>query len=154
MLTKLLLVILAIAAGVAMACQGATNQGLFKAIGIGPALLTNLLVAFAGVICPWFATGAPSNFFPDGVPWTSSLGRVFGFTMMVAIPLVFPKLGAAYFMALIVCGQCVAALITDQHGLMAMARNSATPLCVIGLLLVVGGVAVLQFSRSAATGPS
>jgi len=113
-------------------------------------LLINLLVAFTGVICLWFATGAPTNFFPDGVPWTSYLGGVFGLTMMVAIPLVFPKLSAAYSVALIVCGQCVAALIIDQYGLIAMARNPATPLRVIGLC----GVAVLQFSRGAATGPS
>jgi len=35
MLTKLLFVILAIAAGVDVAFQRATNQGLFKAIGVG-----------------------------------------------------------------------------------------------------------------------
>ena len=96
--------VLAIAAGVAVACQGATNQGLFKAIGIGPALLINLLVAFTGVICLWFATGAPTNFFPDGASWPSYLGGAFGFIRMAAIPLVFPKLGAAYSVALMVCG--------------------------------------------------
>jgi bacterial/archaeal transporter family-2 protein len=153
MLTKLLFVVLAIAAGVAVACQGATNQGLFKATGIGPALIINSLVALTGVICLWFATGAPTNFFPDGTPWTSYLGGVFGFIMMAAIPLVFSKLGAAYSVALIVFGQCVAALIIDQYGLMAMERNPATLLRVIGILLVVGGVAVLQFSRGAATAP-
>jgi uncharacterized membrane protein YdcZ (DUF606 family) len=52
MLTKLLFVVLAIAAGVAMACQGATNQGLFKATGIGPALIINSLVAVAGRVSP------------------------------------------------------------------------------------------------------
>jgi bacterial/archaeal transporter family-2 protein len=154
MLTELLFVILAIAAGVAVACHGATNQGLFKATGIGPALLINMLVAFMGVICLWFATGAPTNFFPAGTPWTSYLGGVFGFIAMAAVPLAFSKLGAAYSVALMVGGQCMAALIIDQYGLMAMERNPATLLRLIGMLLVVGGVAVLQFSRSAATAPS
>jgi bacterial/archaeal transporter family-2 protein len=153
MLTKLLFVVFAIAAGVAVACQGATNQGLFKATGIGPTLLINLLVAFTGGICLWFAAGAQRisslKAHHGQATWAASSD-----ILMAATPLVFSKLGAAHSVALMVCGQCMAALIIDQWGRLATERNPATLLRVIGMLFVVGGVAVLQFSRSAAAAPS
>jgi transporter family-2 protein len=118
---KLVFAALAMLAGVAVACQGATNQSLLKVAGIGPTLLLNSLIALVGVTCLWFATGAPTTFFPARTAWTRYLGGVFGFIVMVAIVLVFPRLGAAYAIALMVCGQCVAAMIIDHYGLMAIA---------------------------------
>jgi uncharacterized membrane protein YdcZ (DUF606 family) len=92
---------------VAVACQGATNQGLFKATCIGPTLLINLLVAFTWDL-PLVRHRGPPNFFPEGTSWTSYLGGVFGFILMAATPLVFSKLGAAHSVVLMVCGQCMA----------------------------------------------
>ena len=92
---KLVFAALAMLAGVAVACQGATNQSLLKVAGIGPTLLLNSLIALVGVTCLWFATGAPTTFFPARTAWTRYLGGVFGFIVMVAIVLVFPRLGAA-----------------------------------------------------------
>jgi transporter family-2 protein len=124
---KLVFAALAMLAGVAVACQGATNQSLLKVAGIGPTLLLNSLIALVGVTCLWFATGAPTTFFPARTAWTRYLGGVFGFIVMVAIVLVFPRLGAAYAIALMVCGQCVAAMIIDHYGLMAIACDWRVP---------------------------
>ncbi len=153
MLMNLAFAALAMLAGVAVTCQGATNQSLLKVTGIGPTLLLNSLIALVGVTCLWFATGAPTTFFPARTAWTQYLGGVFGFILMVAIVLVFPRLGAAYAIALMVCGECVAAMIIDHYGLMAMAKHPATLQRVIGVFLVVAGVAVFQLSRSVASTP-
>ena len=149
MLMKLIFAALAVVAGVAVAFQGATNQGLLKLAGIGPALVVNTVVVLVGAIGLWLATGAKATFFPAGASWTLYLGGVFGFVIIAAAVLVFPRLGAAYAIALMVCGQCLAAMIIDHYGLMGMEKSPATLQRVIGVALVVGGVAVFRLSSNA-----
>src|SRR5262249_41162639 len=144
---------LAVVAGVAVAFQGATNQGLLKSAGIGPALVVNTVVVLIGATGLWLATGAKTTFFPTGASWALYLGGVFGFVIFAAAVLVFPRLGAAYAIALMVCGQCLAAMIIDHFGLMGMERSPATLPRVIGVALVAAGVVVFRLSSSAASAP-
>jgi transporter family-2 protein len=153
MFMKLLLAALAVVAGVAVAFQGATNQGLLKSAGIGPALVINTIIVLIGTIGLWLATGMQTTFFPAGAPWTLYLGGVFGFVIIAAAVLVFPRLGAAYAVALMVCGQCVAAMVIDHYGLMGMEKSPATLLRAIGVALVVCGVAVFRLASSAPSTP-
>jgi transporter family-2 protein len=152
MFIKLILAVLAVVAGVAVAFQGATNQGLLKSAGIGPALIVNTVVVLIGVTGLWLATGAKTTFFPPSTSWTLYLGGVFGFIIIATAVLVFPRLGAAYAVALMVCGQCLAAMIIDHYGLMGMEKSPATLQRVIGVVLVVGGVAVFRLAGSATDG--
>jgi transporter family-2 protein len=144
MLIELIFAGLAVAAGIAVAFQGATNQGLLKSAGIGPALIINTVVVLIGAIGLWLATGTKTAFFPAGASWTLYLGGVFGFIVIAAAVLVFPRLGAAYSIALMVCGQCLAALIIDHYGLMDMEKSPVTLQRMIGVVLVAGGVAVFR----------
>jgi transporter family-2 protein len=153
MLMKLILTALALVAGIAVAFQGATNQGLLKSVGIGPALIVNTIVVLICATCLWLATGAKPTFFSTSASWTLYLGGVFGFIIIAAAVLVFPRLGAAYAIALMVCGQCLAAIIIDHYGLMGMEKSPATLQRVLGVLLVVGGVAVFRLGGSAASSP-
>jgi transporter family-2 protein len=153
MLIKLILAALAVVAGVAVAFQGATNQGLLKSAGIGPALIVNTVVVLIGVTGLWLATGAKTTFFPTSASWTLYLGGVFGFIIIAAAVLVFPRLGAAYAIALMVCGQCLAAMIIDHYGLMGMEKSPASLQRVIGVALVVGGVVVFRLADSGASTP-
>src|SRR5215831_376010 len=144
MFIKLILAALALVAGVAVAFQGATNQGLLKSVGIGPALVINTIIVLIGATGLWFATGAQTTFFAAGASWTLYLGGVFGFIIIAAAVLVFPRLGAAYAIALMVCGQCLAAMIIDHYGLMGDRKSTITLQRVIGMVLVAGGVAVFR----------
>src|SRR5262249_24970735 len=150
MLMNLIFVALALVAGLAVAFQGATNQGLLKSVGIGPALIVNTVVVLICATSLWLATGAKTTFFSTSASWTLYLGGVFGFIIIAAAVLVFPRLGAAYAIALMVCGQCLAAMIIDHYGLMGMEKNPATLQRAIGVAFVVGGVAVFRLSSSAA----
>ena len=153
MLMNLLMTVLAVVAGVAVAFQGATNQGLMKSAGIGPALVFNTVIVLIGVTGLWIGTGARTTFFPTGVSWTLYLGGVFGFIVIAAAVLVFPRLGAAYAIALMVCGQCLAAMLIDHFALMGMERSPVTIQRVIGVMLVVAGVAVFRIAGSGASTP-
>lgn len=150
---RLVLAGLAVVAGAAVALQGATNQGLQKSAGIGPALVVNTVVVLLGAAFLWLATGAQTTFFPAGASWTLYLGGVFGFVIIAAVVLVFPRLGAAHAVGLMVCGQCLAALAIDHYGLLGMERSPATPQRLIGAALVVGGVGMFRLGGSATSKP-
>jgi transporter family-2 protein len=138
MTMKLVFALLAIAAGVAAALQAAANAGLSRAAGLGPALIVNTVIVLIGAIGLWAATGARTTFFPAGVSWPLYL------VIIASLAFVFPKIGAAYAVALMIGGQCVAALTADHFGLMGMPRDPLTIQRVIGVVLVATGAVVIR----------
>ena len=144
MTLKLLFAALAIAAGVAAALQAASNAGLSKSAGLGPALVVNTVVVLIGALGLWAALGAKTTFFPESVPSTFYLGGVYGFVIIASLAFVFPKIGAAYAIALMVGGQCGAALLVDHFGLLGMPRDPLTLQRVIGVALVAAGAVVMR----------
>jgi bacterial/archaeal transporter family-2 protein len=144
MTMKIVFGALAIAAGVAAAMQAATNAGLAKSAGLGAALVVNTVIVLIGAIGLWLAMGAKTTFFPTGASWTFYLGGFFGFAIIASLAFVFPKIGAAYAVALMVGGQCVAALMVDHFGLMGMPREPLTNQRVIGVALVAAGAVVVR----------
>ena len=140
----LLFAAFAVAAGVAASFQATTNAGLSKAVGLGPALIVNTVVVLMGAVGLWLATGARTTFFPTGTAWTFYVGGLFGFLIIAVGAFVFPKLGAAWAVALMVFGQSIAALVIDHYGLMGMETAAMTPQRLIGMALVAAGVAVLR----------
>src|SRR5713226_3990939 len=117
MMMKIVLALLAIAAGVAAAMQAATNAGLSKSAGLGPALVVNTLIVLIAAIGLWAAMGAKTTFFPAGASWTLYLDGLVGFVITASRACVFPKIGAADAVSLMVGGQCVASLMVDHFGL-------------------------------------
>jgi transporter family-2 protein len=144
MTTKIVFAMLAMAAGMAAALQGATNAGLARATGFGPAVVVNTVVVMIAAIGLWAVTGAKTTFFPAGVSWTLYLGGLCGFVIIAGLAFVFPKIGAAYAIALMVAGQCVAALVVDHFGLMGMPRDPLTLQRLIGIALVAAGATVMR----------
>ena len=134
----------AIAAGIATSFQATTNAGLARYAGLGPALVVNTVVVLIGVIGLWLATGARATFFPAGTAWTLYLGGFFGFVIVTAAAFVFPQLGAAWAVALMVFGQTMAALMIDHFGLIGMEQVAVTPQRLLGVVLVAAGVAVFR----------
>lgn len=135
---------LAVGAGVAAAMQAATNAGLSRSAGLGPALVVNTVIVLIGAIGLWAATGAKATFLPADASWTLYLGGLFGFVIIASLAFVFPKIGAAYAVALMVGGQCVAALIVDHFGLMGMPPEPVTMQRVIGVAQVAAGAVVMR----------
>jgi len=135
---------LAMAAGVAAAVQAAANAGLAKSAGIGPALVINTVIVLIGTIGLWAATGARSTFLPPSASWTLYLGGLFGFMIIASLAFVFPKIGAAYAVALMIGGQCVAALVVDHFGLFGMPQDVLTLQRAIGVALVAAGAVMMR----------
>jgi bacterial/archaeal transporter family-2 protein len=144
MAMKIVFVALAIAAGMAAALQAATNSGLARVTGLGPALVLNTLIVLTGALGLWVALGAKPTFFPEGAPWTLYLGGLFGLVILAGSALAFPKIGAAYAVSLMVASQCLAALAIDHFGLLGMPADPLTPQRLIGVALVAAGAAVMR----------
>ena len=144
MTMKIVFAALAIAAGLAAAMQAAANAGLSKSAGLGPALVVNTGIVLIGAIGLWAALGAKATFFPAGASWTLYLGGLCGFVIIASLAFVFPKIGAAYAVALMIGGQCLAALLVDHFGLLGMPRDPLTMQRLVGVILVAAGVVVTR----------
>jgi len=143
-MTRLLFAVLAMAAGVATALQAAANAGLAARIGLAGALVVNTVIVLIGTLILYLARGRYGTFFPAGAPWTLYVGGACGVVILASLAFVFPRIGAAVAIALVVLGQGAAALAIDHFGLLGMPKEPVTWLRVAGLLLVGGGVAMLR----------
>ena len=139
-----MLALLAVAAGAAGALQAALNAGLARSTGLGPALVTNTVVVLIGTLALWAALGGRGSFFPAGTSWTLYLGGLGGFTIIATLAFVFPKIGGAYAVALMVGGQCAAALVIDHFGLVGMPIEPVTLQRVAGVALACGGALLMR----------
>jgi len=144
MTMKVLFAVLAVLAGIAGAFQASANAGLSHKVGLGAALVVNTAVVLAGTLVFFVARGPHANFFPAGTPWTLYIGGICGFVIILCLAFVFPKIGAAWAIALVVLGQSAAALVIDHYGLLGMPRDPVTVARVAGLALVAVGVALLS----------
>jgi transporter family-2 protein len=143
-MTNLLFGLIATAAGIAAALQAAANAGLSSRIGLGAALVVNTSIVLLGTLVLYFARGSQGSFFPSGTPWSLYAGGFCGFVILLSLAFVFPRIGAAVAIALVVLGQGAAALAIDHFGLLGMPKEPVTLARVAGLLLVGGGVALIR----------
>jgi len=143
-MTKILFALIAVVAGVAASIQAAANAGLSSRIGLGAALVVNTSIVLFGTLVFYFARSPQGSFFPFGTPWSLYVGGVCGFVIILSLAFVFPKIGAAVAIALVVLGQGAAALAIDHFGLLGMPKEPVTLARIAGLLLVGGGVALMR----------
>jgi transporter family-2 protein len=143
-MTQIAFGMIATIAGVAGTFQAAANAGLSSRIGLGAALLVNTSIVLLGTIALYFARGPQGGVFRSDVPLSLYVGGVCGFVILLSLAFVFPRIGAAVAIALVVLGQGVAALTIDHFGLMGMPTEPVTLARIAGLLLVGGGVVLIR----------
>jgi len=144
--------LMAIAAGAVIPLQAGANGGLGRALGHPLwATLVSLLVSLVAVAVvlaalrvPLPAAGAAAGI--RGWMWSGGLLGAFYITAALVLA---PRLGAGSFIAAVVAGQMLAALAADQFGLAGFAVRELTGARLGGALLVVLGVAVMQWGGTA-----
>lgn len=142
---NMLAVILAVAAGVAMAVQGSMNSGLAKVIGL---LESTLIVHGTGTIVTFFLIFVfglnKGDFGKIGeAPWYFYLGGLIGVLITYGVVASIPKLGVASATTLIIVGQVSAAFLIDCLGLFGLERVPLVWYKLIGLGLLATGARVL-----------
>jgi transporter family-2 protein len=141
---KVFYALLAVLAGIATAVQPSANAGLAQRVGLAAALVLNSAIVLAAALVLFAARGAHANFFPAGTPWGLYVGGFCGFFVILSLASVFPEIGAAWAIALVVLGQCAAALAIDHYGWLGMPRDPLTLSRAAGLAFVALGVALAR----------
>lgn len=77
-------------------------------------------------------------------PWWLWIGGVLGALYVAGAAALTPRLGAAGFLVLVVAGQMVMAVVADHFGWMGLAGRPLGWGRVAGLLLMLGGVLLVQ----------
>ncbi len=79
-------------------------------------------------------------------PW-QFLGGILGALFVFGTTLLAPRIGVASMMALIMAGQVLVSLLIDQQGWLGLAPRALTPMRAGGALLVVVGVAMVNYEQ-------
>jgi transporter family-2 protein len=141
-----LLILATVLAGMASALQAATNGALSARIGLVPALVVSIAVTVAAVLVLWIFEGSSlRGLFPPGASWPMYLGGVYGFGIIAALAVAFPRLGGAWTIALMVLGQGGMALAIDHVGVLGQPRDPITLTRLAGVALVVAGVFLMRW---------
>jgi bacterial/archaeal transporter family-2 protein len=143
----LLLLPLALIAGMAAPTQFAINSQLRQVVG-GP-VLAGAISFLVGTIILIAAAVIVSRSVPDlgsvmGAPWWMYLGGLLGAFYVCASIVLTPRLGAATTIGLFLAGQVVASIALDHFGLFGLPVQSASIPRLLGALLIIVGVAVVQ----------
>jgi transporter family-2 protein len=145
------LLLLAVIAGAVVPFQSAINANLGRGLGHPLwATLASLLVSIA-VLLPVIVAmrlPLPTLAFITKAPLWMWAGGAFGVCFISLALMLLPKLGASGFIALALAGQVVASLVLDHFGLFGLMERQMTLPRVVGAVLLIAGVALIQFSAS------
>ena len=143
----ILLLLLALAAGVLLPVQAGVNAQLRSAVGSPlAAALVSFLVGTAGLVTVAVIVRASMGLRAAWTitPWWYWVGGLIGALYVVATIVLAPRLGAATMVAAIVAGQMSASLLLDQYGLLGFPTHPINGLRVLGAALVTVGVILVQ----------
>lgn len=141
--------LLAVGAGACIALQASANANLRKNIGGDPfaaaylSILGTLVVSTLAVLV--LRPPVPAAAGLRETPWWNWIGGPLGALIVLAGAALTARLGAAFFIALVVGGQLVCSLLLDHFALMGLSEQPVTAGKLLGAALVVTGVVCIKF---------
>jgi bacterial/archaeal transporter family-2 protein len=140
-----LAVFLATGAGILVGMQAPINARLGKAVGsVQAATLSFLVGTVALVAILTVADGGFGGFSNVGrAPWWAFVGGLLGATYVTVAILTVRTLGASGLTAAVITGQLVISVAIDRFGLLGIDRQPIALHRVVGLALLVVGVALV-----------
>lgn len=144
---QILLVLVALAAGVGLPVQAGLNASVARHAGRPEwATFANFLVGLVGVAC-WILAARvrpPSAAALAAAPWWSWAGGFIGAFYVTAVVLLTPRLGVAVTLALTLAGQMAGALLLDHAGALGLATRPITAPRLAGVVLLLAGVLLIR----------
>ena len=145
------LLLLAVIAGAVVPFQSAINANLGRGLGHPlwatlASLLVSILVLLPVILA--LRLPLPSLGFISKAPLWMWTGGAFGVCFISLALVLLPKLGASGFIALALSGQILASLVLDHFGLFGLVERQLTAPRLLGVLMLIGGVALIQFSAA------
>jgi transporter family-2 protein len=140
-----LAVLLGVGAGCLVGMQAPINSRLGKTVGSTEAATISFLVGtVALVLILLVVRGGVGNLGDAGrAPWWALVGGLLG-AVYVSVALVAVRtLGASGLTAVVIAGQLLISVAIDRFGLLGVAKQQIGVSRVIGLVLLVAGVALV-----------
>jgi transporter family-2 protein len=136
-------------AGAGIPLIGVLNSGVARSVG-NPFAATTVMFAVAAIVALGLTLplyGHPTVAQLGSAPLVSyGAGLLIGFYVLSAT-LIIPRLGAASFIAYILIAQLLTSAVVDQLGLFNMARRPIDITKLVGLVVIVAGVAVMEIGN-------
>jgi transporter family-2 protein len=144
-MTRGLAVLLAAGAGVLVGMQAPVNARLGRAVGsIQAASLSFIVGTVALVTIAAFSRGGLGSFGDlSRPPWWAFIGGLLGATYVTVAILTVRTLGASGLTAAVITGQLAISVAIDRFGLLGIARQPIGLQRIVGLVLLVAGVALV-----------
>ena len=141
--------IVALAAGVALATQSAINTQLAKAMS-GEAVIATFISFAVGTIILFFIAWVKTDLWGylsaiPSQPWWKLIGGVLGAIVVFTTVLLAPKLGITAMLFFIIIGQLITATTIDHFGLIGMPIREVNITKFIGLIIVGFGLVFYFF---------
>ena len=141
--------IIALAAGVALATQSAINTQLAKAMS-GEAVIATFISFAVGTIVLFFIAWVKTDLWGNlsaipSQPWWKLIGGVLGAIVVFTTVLLAPKLGITAMLFFIIVGQLITATTIDHFGLIGMPIREVNITKFIGLIIVAFGLVYYFF---------
>lgn len=141
--------IIALAAGVALATQSAINTQLAKAMS-GEAVIATFISFAVGTIVLFFIAWVKTDLWGNlstvpSQPWWKLIGGILGAIVVFTTVLLAPKLGITAMLFFIIVGQLITAATIDHFGLIGMPIREVNITKFIGLIIVAFGLVFYFF---------
>lgn len=141
--------IIALAAGVALATQSAINTQLAKAMS-GEAVIATFISFAVGTIVLFFIAWVKTDLWGNlstvpSQPWWKLIGGILGAVVVFTTVLLAPKLGITAMLFFIIVGQLITATTIDHFGLIGMTIREVNITKFIGLIIVAFGLVFYFF---------
>lgn len=141
--------IIALAAGVALATQSAINTQLAKAMS-GEAVIATFISFAVGMIVLFFIAWVKTDLWGNlstvpSQPWWKLIGGILGAVVVFTTVLLAPKLGITAMLFFIIIGQLITAATIDHFGLIGMPIREVNITKFIGLIIVAFGLVFYFF---------
>ena len=141
--------IIALAAGVALATQSAINTQLAKAMS-GEAVIATFISFSVGTIVLFFIAWVKTDLWGNlstvpSQPWWKLIGGILGAVVVFTTVLLAPKLGITAMLFFIIVGQLITAATIDHFGLIGMPIREVNITKFIGLIIVAFGLVFYFF---------
>lgn len=141
--------IIALAAGVALATQSAINTQLAKAMS-GEAVIATFISFAVGTIVLFFIAWVKTDLWGNlstvpSQPWWKLIGGILGVVVVFTTVLLAPKLGITAMLFFIIVGQLITATTIDHFGLIGMPIREVNITKFIGLIIVAFGLVFYFF---------
>ena len=144
-MSKTVAVLIGAGAGCLVGMQAPINSRLGKSIGSLQAASFSFLVGTLALVSLTFVLhGGLGSFGQLGrVPWWALIGGLLGAVYVFVALQAVRTLGASGLTAVVIAGQLLISVAIDRFGLLGVAKQSIDVQRIVGLVLLVAGVALV-----------